>query len=69
MKIVIQLIKLFVTLVAFVAVYWLLNVIWGEGNGFTTLDALGAVGAGSIFYAVFNVIPYFYTKLKRNRRL
>ena len=67
MKIGAELIKLLVTLVTFVAVYWLFNAIWGDGDGFTTRDALGAVIAGSIFYVIFYVIPYFYAKWKRNR--
>ena len=67
MKIGAELIKLLVTLVTFVAVYWLFNAIWGDGDGFTTRDALGAVIAGSIFYVIVYVIPYFYAKRKRNR--
>ena len=67
MKIGAEISKLLVTLVTFVAVYWLFNAIWGDGEGFTTRDALGAVIAGSIFYVIFYVIPYFYAKRKRNR--
>ena len=67
MKIGAELIKLLVTLVTFVAVYWLFNAMWGDGEGFTTRDALGAVIAGSIFYVIVYVIPYFYAKRKRNR--
>ena len=67
MKIGAELIKLLVTLETFDAVYWLFNAIWGDGDGFTTRDALGAVIAGSIFYVIVYVIPYFYAKRKRNR--
>ena len=68
MKIGIELIKLLVIVVVFFAVSWLFNVIWGEGDGGTTRDAIGAVIAGSVFYIIFHMVPCFYAKWKRNRR-
>lgn len=67
MKIAMEFGKLLVFLVTFVAVLWLFNAIWGDGDGFTTRDALGAVIAGSIFYIIFYVIDYLSAKRKRNR--
>jgi uncharacterized membrane protein YwzB len=55
--------KVAITLVIFVAVWWILNAI--AGDGFTAQDATTAVIAGLVFVAIFSVSTNYFAKRKR----
>jgi hypothetical protein len=56
-----------VSAVTFVAVSWILNLIWGDGQGFTAEDARAAVISGLIFLLIYSLSTYFFAKSKRKR--
>lgn len=55
--------KVAITLVIFVAVWWIFNTI--AGDGFTAQDATAAVIAGVVFFAIFSVGSNYFAKRKR----
>jgi hypothetical protein len=67
MRIGLVLLKAAITAVTFVAVYWILNLIWGDGEGFTAEDVRTAVISGLIFFLIYSLITYYYAKSKRKR--
>jgi sterol desaturase/sphingolipid hydroxylase (fatty acid hydroxylase superfamily) len=61
------LIKAAVTSVVFVVVYWIFNLIWGDGQEFTAGSAIAAVISGLIFFLIYSVSTYFFERNKRKR--
>ncbi len=67
MRIGLILLKAGITSLIFVAVYWIFNSIWGDGQGFTPSDAGTAVISGLIFFLIYSVSTYFFDKRKLKR--
>lgn len=65
MRVGLMILKVAITLVIFVAVWWLFNVI--AGDGFTVQDASTAVIAGLVFVAIFGVSTNYFAKRKKDR--
>ena len=65
MRIGLMVLKVAITLVIFVAVWWLFNLI--AGDGFTAQDATTAVIAGLVFVAIFGVSTSYFAKRKKDR--
>jgi hypothetical protein len=61
------LLKAVITSLIFVAIYWIFNSIWGDGQGFTAEDARTAVISGLIFLLIYSVSSYFFDKRKLKR--
>jgi sterol desaturase/sphingolipid hydroxylase (fatty acid hydroxylase superfamily) len=59
--------KAVITSLIFVAIYWIFDSIWGDGQGFTAEDARTAVISGLIFFLIYSVSTYFFDKRKLKR--
>ena len=61
------LLKAVITSLIFVAIYWIFNSMWGDGQGFTAEDARTAIISGLIFLLIYSVSTYFFDKRKLKR--
>jgi sterol desaturase/sphingolipid hydroxylase (fatty acid hydroxylase superfamily) len=59
--------KAVITSLIFVAIYWIFNSIWGDGQRFTAEDARTAIISGLIFLLIYSVSTYFFDKRKLKR--
>jgi len=67
MRVGLILLKAAVTSVVFAVVYWIFNLIWGDGQGFTAGNAASAVISGLIFFLIYSVSTYLFERYKRKR--
>lgn len=63
MRVGLMVLKVAITLVIFVAVWWIFDAI--VGDGFTAQDATAAVIAGLVFVAIFSVSSNYFAKRKK----